>query len=70
MNNPVTTLEAWYETDCGDCEAIIKRGQKIEIREGRWCHVICPDTLLALERRVCPSCFQELSLSGACGCIS
>lgn len=70
MNNPVTSIEAHYETECGDCNSRIKTGTRIEVRDGRWCHVVCPDALLSLERLVCPSCFQELSVSGACGCIS
>lgn len=70
MTNPVTTIEAWYETDCGDCDVVIKRGQQIEVRDGRWCHAICPEVLVSLERMVYPKCFTELSVSGVCACIS
>lgn len=67
---PAVNIEAWYDTDCGDCDTRVKKGQTIQLRDGEWCHAVCPNVLASLERLVCPTCFTELSLSGACACIS
>jgi hypothetical protein len=58
-------IKAVFENDCPDCEVGIKSGDEIVFREGAWVHVECPEEKT---REVCQVCFQEKSVTGACGC--
>lgn len=60
--------EATHAGPCFSCVYGIRPGQRIRLNGGaeyggRWEHVRCPDA-----RAVCPTCFCEVSVSGACMC--
>ena len=61
------TFIAKYDGICEDCDAPFKAGQEIDrTGAGDYVHVQCPDDLKPVGS-VCPKCFVELPVSGACG---
>lgn len=61
------TFEAKYADECSTCWEPIEVGQVARYEGGsRIVHDVCPT--LPAAREVCPRCFMERSLSGACGC--
>ena len=61
----MSVIAAWYETECNNCDHVIRRGETLKVEDGHWVHVTCPPPR---KSGTCPSCFLEISLSGACGC--
>lgn len=63
------SFEARYHGICSECYEHISPGDAVEFRKvDLLCHVHCPTPVLELKREVCPSCFQEKTPAGTCGC--
>lgn len=61
------SIEAKYADTCEACDGPIRPGDQID-RDPfteRWMHAVCPHDE---PREVCPECFMQKSLSGACSC--
>ncbi len=58
-------IEALHPGLCPVCEETFTVGTRITKHEGGWGHVQCPERA---PRPVCPDCFMERALNGACGC--
>ena len=61
------SIEAKYHDTCEACDGAIRPGQQIEKDPftEKWMHDECPQDK-PLE--VCPVCFMEIALNGACSC--
>lgn len=53
------------KTPCPECEERIKTGERVEYVDDALTHVSCEPRE---PRPVCPDCFMEIALSGACSC--
>lgn len=63
------TFRAKYPGVCGnDCGSRIHEGDEVEYVEGVLVHVDCAPTPEPAPRPVCPTCFMEIALNGACSC--
>ncbi len=64
------TLQARYSTPCSVCDEPIHPGDlmRMETPSSGWQHVVCPDPLPEVKRRVCGQCFTEVSVTGTCLC--
>jgi len=65
---------ARYDGVCAaDCDSRIHPGDTVQFVDGQLVHLECTARLLAQPepepRPVCPSCWLEISVSGACGCL-
>lgn len=65
------TFQAKYAGRCPDCGESIEVGDVVQYNEdGKVVHGLC-DAAVAVapaRRGICPDCFTEKSVSGACGC--
>ncbi|MBW9093136.1 hypothetical protein JNB62_05525 [Microbacterium jejuense] len=62
-------MTAMFATKCDACGGMIQPGQKIgALPDGDWTHVVCPPAKFDITRDVCPECFTERSVTGACMC--
>lgn len=62
-------FEAQYPGECEECGERFPPGTTIRITSGSAAvHDICPDDEPSPHREVCPCCFTEQSVSGACAC--
>lgn len=65
----MNVIEAQLTSRCDDCGGMIQPGQMIASHsDGWWRHLVCPPGRLDLVRQVCPVCFTERSVTGACMC--
>lgn len=64
------TTEAQYPGVCAECAGKIRPGDAITSASGggRWQHVTCPPAKFDVVREMCPGCFTERSVTGACLC--
>jgi hypothetical protein len=65
----MTTFEARFHSDCGECGWRIKRGDLAKYDDhDDVVHVVCPEAVpLRAVGEVC-GCFIERSTAGKCGC--
>lgn len=56
-------IEARHPGRCPECEETFDVGEQVTKHRDGWGHVQCPQP-----RPVCPECFVERALNGACGC--
>jgi hypothetical protein len=61
-------IEAQHPGVCADCERTFPVGTPIRNDGDGWVHVECPPG--PAPRPVCPGCFMETALNGACSCAS
>lgn len=61
------SIQAAYVDICEACGGQIRPGQLIDrdMWSEKWMHETCPQDE---PRPVCPECFTEIALSGACAC--
>lgn len=65
------TFQAKYTGRCRACGSAIEIGDTVtyDSESGVLVHGLCEDTEVEpLRRAICPSCFTEVSVSGACMC--
>lgn len=65
------SFTAKYDGRCGGCDETIYQGDQLVMVDGRAVHEDCvAEERKEAERRrpTCARCWQEISLSGACGC--
>ena len=60
------SFRARYEGVCADCDEPIQVGQLIRTEGDEYVYVRCAPARELGE--VCPSCWLEKSVTGACGC--
>lgn len=62
-------FEAQYSGECEECGERFPPGETIRIvGTGAPVHDVCPDDAPVPGRQVCPRCFTEKAVTGACGC--
>jgi len=65
------SFTAKYTGTCAaDCGYRIREGDQVEYVEDQLMHVDCPDAIAPITRAVCPECFTETAVNGACSCAS
>lgn len=65
------SFRAKYNGVCGnDCGERIHEGDEVEYVEHVLVHVDCAPAPEPEPRPVCPTCFMEIALNGACQCES
>ena len=58
-----------FDGRCSECPEPIKRGDEVRFVDHVLQHGHCPDhEPVQVERDVCPACFTERSVTGACAC--
>lgn len=64
------TFRAKYDGKCASCGEIIRAGDLLDWDDDTAVHAGCLDRERprTVARPTCPECWQEKSLSGACGC--
>lgn len=63
------TFIAKYPGTCAGCGERIRVGDQAHYVEDQVCHADCDDVKPEPEPRpVCPECFVEVALNGACAC--
>lgn len=64
------TFTAKYDGRCAECQETIYRGDQLQMIDGQAVHADCTpdDRSEPPARPTCPTCWLEISTSGACGC--
>lgn len=61
-------FEAQYPGTCSACDERFEARTLILVSSSGARHDVCPEPTPMVAREVCPRCFLEQSVSGACGC--
>lgn len=62
-------FEAQYPGTCEECGERFDKGTTIRVvATGAAVHDVCPDDVPLPTSEICPRCFIEKSVTGACGC--
>lgn len=64
----MNTIEARHPGLCTACDESFDVGEPLtrNAEDTAWVHVTCPEP--PAPRPVCPECFMEIALNGACSC--
>ena len=71
MSGDRALIASWHGR-CGVCDGTIRPGEFCRQVEGEIAHSTCVGSsrIEPITRAVCPECFTEVSVSGACLCGS